>query len=227
MDFDGSIPLPIGTEVPQNTVLANSMLQLHGDNIEIHDETDGGWPTIITLETDSHPVGIAVDYLGTWHGQDVGMEEVDLLLSYEDGEWGWRAIVAFSTKKDAIDRGRYETDGYNGHELVPWNDDSRFERMEELLEEDVTPITYTEDHPTYAAHAMQEADNIHTLNRMFGIGKLKTLTRRRKRLFTKVVPKEVRWENKDTSLQELARDIVDDSQDVPSQRTNPTRWVTG
>jgi len=86
MEFDGAIPLPIGTEVPQNTVLANSMLQLNGDNINIHDETDSGWPTIITLEADGHPVGVAVDYLGTWHSQNIGIEEIDLLLSYEDGE---------------------------------------------------------------------------------------------------------------------------------------------
>lgn len=215
MEFDGGIPLPIGTKVPQNTVLANSMLQINGANIRIHNETDSGWPTIITLESHGHPVGIAVDYLGNWHSQDVGIEEIDLLLSYEDGEWEWRAIVAFTTKNDAIERGRYETAGYNGYELVQWNDSNRFERMEELLDEGVTPIAYTEDHPTYPAHAMQEADNIHTLNRMFKIGKLETLTRRRKRLFTKIIPREVRWEEKDTSLQKLAQEIVDSGQDMP------------
>lgn len=221
MVFDSSIPLPIGTKVPQNTVLANPMLKMRGDDIKIHDETDGGWPTIITLQTDGHPAGIAVDYLGTWHGQDVGMEEVDLLLSYEDGEWGWRVIVGFSTKYDATERGRYEMDGYNGYKLVPWNDDNRYERMEDLLDQDVTPIAYTEDHPRNAAHAMQEASNIHTLNRMFGIGKLKTLTKRRERLFTKVVPREVRWEDKNTSLQKLAQEIVDSSQDMPRPADEP------
>lgn len=221
MEFDEGIPLPIGTEVPQNTVLANSVLQVNGDNINIHDETDGGWPTIITLESNGHPVGIAVDYLGTWHSQDVGIEEVDLVLSYEDDELEWRAIVAFTTKNDAIERGRYETKGYNGYELVPWNDNNRFERIEELLDEEVTPIVYTEDHPTYAAHTMQEADNIYTLNRMFGIGELETLKRRRKRLFTKVVPRKMRWENKDTSLQNLAKEIVDSGQDVPQPADEP------
>jgi len=112
-------------------------------------------------------------------------------------------------------------EGYNGYELVPWNDNNRFERMEELLDEDLTPITYTEDHPTYPAHAMQEADEIHTINRMFGIGKLETLTRRRKRLFTKIVPKEVRWEDKDTSLQKLAQGIVESGQDAAQPADEP------
>jgi hypothetical protein len=189
------------------------MLEIRGDNIKIHEETDGGWPTIVTLETENHPVGIAVDYLGTWHGQDVGIEEVDLLLSYEDGEWGWRAIVAFTTKDDAINRGRYKTSGYNGYELVAWSDDNRYERMDKLLDQDITPIAYTEEHPTYPAHAMQEAGNIHVLNRMFGLGKLKTMEERREKLFKKVVPRDVRWDDEDTSLQDLARNVVENDED--------------
>jgi len=211
MDFDDSIPLPVGTMLPQNTVLANPILQVHGEHIEVHDETDSGWPTIVTFETSCHPAGLAVDYLGAWHSGDTGMEEVDLILSYEDGEWTWRAIVAYSTKRGAVDRGRYETDEYDGHEFVPWHTDNLFESMEELLDDNVTPIAYTEGKPTYAAQAMQEADNIHTLNRMFGIGELQTLTRRREQLFKRVVPREVRWKDKENPLQNLAKKVLDDS----------------
>ncbi|MDB2265835.1 hypothetical protein PM025_17300 [Halorubrum ezzemoulense] len=197
------------------------MVQLEGENIEVEAETDSGWPTIITLESDGHPAGIAVDYLGMWHGRNVGMEEVDLLLIYENGEWRWRAIVAFSTEQDAIERGQYEADGYNGYKLVPWNTDDRFDQMEELLDEDITPIVYDQDYPTNAAHVMQKADSIHTLNRILGIGQLKTLTKRRKQLFTKIVPRSVRWENKENSLQELARDVVDNRRDTPQPADEP------
>ena len=221
MEFEDAIPLPLGSKLSQNTVLANSMVQLQGENIEVEAETDSGWPTIITLESDGHPAGVAVDYLGMWHGRNVGMEEVDLLLFYENGEWRWRAIVAFSTKQDAIERGQYEADGYNGYKLVPWNTDDRFEEMEEVLDENITPIVYNEDHPTYAAHVMQKANSIHTLNRMLGIGQLKTLTKRRKRLFTKIVPRSVRWENKENSLQELAQDIVSDRRDISQPADEP------
>lgn len=209
MHFDGSIPLPIGTKVPQNTVLANPILQIEGHDIEIHDETDAGWPTIATMESDGHPIGVAVDYLGAWHSQEVGIEEVDLILSYEDGEWGWRAIVVFSNKREALERGRYESGGYNGYEFVPWNADDRYEKMDSLLDADVTPIAYTKDHRFNPAHAMQEAQDIETLNRMFGLGDLKTLESRRERLFSRIVPQKVRWAEKDTSLQDLARGIVD------------------
>ncbi len=221
MEFENSIPLPLGSKLSQNTVLANSMVQLEGENIEVEAETDSGWPTIITLESDGHPAGIAVDYLGMWHGRNVGMEEVDLLLIYENGEWRWRAIVAFSTEQDAIERGQYEADGYNGYKLVPWNTDDRFDQMEELLDEDITPIVYDQDYPTNAAHVMQKADSIHTLNRILGIGQLKTLTKRRKQLFTKIVPRSVRWENKENSLQELARDVVDNRRDTPQPADEP------
>jgi hypothetical protein len=119
MDFDGSVPLPVGTEHSQNTVSANPILQIQGEDIEVHSETDSGWPTIITMSLEYYDIGIAVDYLGTWHGGEVGMEEVDLILYYHDGEWMWRAIVAFSTKSDEIERGQYEIDGYEGYELVP------------------------------------------------------------------------------------------------------------
>jgi hypothetical protein len=216
MDFDDSIPLPVGTMLSQNTVLANPLLQVHWNNVEIHSETDSGWLTVATFETNGHPAGVAIDYLGAWHSRDTGMEEVDLTLSYDDGEWTWRAIVAFSTKSDAIERGRYETDGYNGHEFVPWHTDDLFESMEELIEENKTPIAYTEGKPTYAAQAMQEADNIHTLNRMFGIGNLETLTRRREELFKRVVPREVRWQDKDTSQPEWVEKIFSDDDESTS-----------
>ena len=221
MEFEDSIPLPLGSKLPQNTVLANSMVQLEGDNIKIEAETDSGWPTIITLESDGYPAGVAVDYLGIWHGRNVGMEEVDLLLSYEDGEWGWQAIVAFSTKQDAIERGQYKADGYNGYKLLPWNTDDRFEQMEELLDENITPIVYDENYPTNTALVMQKADSIHILNRILGIGQLKTLTKRRKQLFNKIVPRSARWEDKENSLQELARDIIDDQQDTPPSADEP------
>lgn len=145
------------------------------------------------------------------------MEEVDLLIGYKDGEWSWWTIVAFSSKNEAINRGRYGVDGYEGCELVPWNTDGRFGRMMELMDEDVTPIAYTEGKPQYPAHAIQEADDIHVLNRMFGLDDLETLEKRRERLFEKVVPREVRWQDKDTSLRDLARDIEDQEDDEDSE----------
>jgi hypothetical protein len=172
------------------------------------------------LDREEVSAGIAIDYLGLHTGK-TGIEEVDLVLLYQDGEWTWRAIVAFSSKSNAIEGGRYETDGYDGYEFVPWKADDRFDRMEALIEEDVTPIAYTKGEPTYAAHAMQEADKIHVLNRMFGIGGLKTLTRRRKRLFNRVVPQEVRWKDEDTSLQNLAKQIVGADEDTPDPADEP------
>ena len=85
--------------------------------------------------------------------------------------------------------------------------------MDELLDQDITPIAYTEERPTYPAHAMQEAGNIHVLNRMFGLGKLKTMEERREKLFKKVVPRDVRWDDEDTSLQDLARNVVENDED--------------
>ena len=223
MDFNGSVPLPIGPQVSHSTVLANSMIQIEADNIEVHDTTESGWPTIITMQSENHPVGVAVDYPGIWHSQDVGVEEVDLLIFYDDKEWYWRAVAAFTSKQNAIECGRYETDEYNGYELVPWTDDNRFEQMEELLEKNVTPITYRDDHFTHSAHAMQEANNIDTLKKMFRIEMLDTLMDRKNRVFNKIVPQEVRWKNKDTSLREIARNIEDDSPTVPQPSDEPYR----
>ncbi|MFB6198483.1 MAG: hypothetical protein ABEI52_09500, partial [Halobacteriaceae archaeon] len=213
VEFEDTIPLPIGTEVPHSTVTANPIIEVQGENIQIHDRTDRGWPTLVTYQYNEYSVGIAVDYLAL-HRQDVGMEEVDLLISYHDEEWSWQIVVAFSSQNEALERGHYKTDGYNGYELIPWNTDDRYEKMGDLMEDDITPIAYTEDHPEYPAHAMQSADNIGVLERMFDIDKLQTLERRQERLFTKVVPKEVRWDDKDTGLQDLARDILDDSNET-------------
>jgi hypothetical protein len=206
MDLDGVVPLPLGTKLARHTVAANPIVELQVDDINVVEETDSGWPTIITAEIDGQPVGVAIDYLGTWH--DIGMEEVDIVLAYEDGNYRWMAVVAFSTKADAIESGRYEIEDYDGFELIPWNTEDRYQRTKELRDDGITPIAYDEESPRYPAHAIQEANEIDTLLEMFGLDKLKTLEERRTRLFNRIIPRDERWE--ETPLQELAKDIVED-----------------
>lgn len=207
MNFDESVPFPIGTKLDNSTVDTNPLAHINGESIKVHDTTDNGWPAIITLDMDEGTAGVAISYPGKWHNW-TRMEEVDLIGEYRDGELIWYAIVIFGSKLSAIEKGRYEIQEYDSYEIVPWNADDRSNRMEDLIEENVTPIVCTESKFTSEACVMQKADDINVLNRMFRLENLNILTERRKRLFEKVVPREDRWADKDCSLQDVAKQVL-------------------
>lgn len=210
IDLQDSIPLPIGSKLPNNTVHANSMISLPADAIEFRGKTENGWPTVIRGENQDGPtVGVAVDYLGSWHTNQTQVEEIDLAIEYEDEDWFWFAVVVFSNRKAALELGDFETDGYDGYELVEWDSEDLADRLRELLDQDVTPLVYTDDHPLLPVHVIQSASNLGVLQRMFGLDRFNTLEERRERVFQNVVPREVRWEEKNTDLMDIAKKAED------------------
>lgn len=210
IELQDSIPLPIGSTLPNNTVHANSMLQLPADSIEIREDTENGWPTVIQAENSDGPtVGVAVDYLGSWHAQETQVEEIDLAIQYEDEDWFWFAVVVFSSREAALELGDFDIDGYNGYELVEWGSESLADRLRELLDEDVTPLVATEDHPLLPVHTIQSSSNLSVLQRMFGLDRFTTLEERQERVLQNVVPRDVRWEDKQNNLMDIAKKVED------------------
>lgn len=205
VNFDESVPLPIGTRVDNSTIKTNPLAQIYGEDIKTHDTTDNGWPAIITLDIDEGTAGVAISYPGTWH-RWTATEEVNLICEYRDGELIWYTIAAFGSKPSAVKNGRYEIQGYDSYEIVPWNADDRLSRMDNMMDKNVTPIVCTESRFTSKAYVMQKADDINVLNRMFRLENLNTLTKRRKRVFEEVVPQEVRCE--DNPLQDVAKRVL-------------------
>ncbi|WP_256289510.1 hypothetical protein [Halobellus inordinatus] len=211
VDFEDGIPLPIGTQLntPGRRVHANPLIRLLADDIEVHSSTKSGWPTIILGEQDDSRIGVAVDYPGDWHEGPI--DEINIVLTEDQN---WSAVVAYRNQTTAIEDGNYEIDNYEGYELHEWNPETHPEVIEDCVDREVTPIFYTADAPdSYNAHTYQLANSYRTLKRMFGLSRYSQIEDRQERLYTLVVPQDVRWEKEDRSMQKLAKDILNQDSD--------------
>lgn len=206
VNFEDGIPLPIGTQLntPGRRVHANPLIRLIADGIKIHSSTKSGWPTIILGEQNDSRIGVAVDYPGDWHEGPI--DEINLILTEDQN---WSAVVAYRNQSTAVEDGNYEIDNYGGYELHEWDIETHPEVIEDCVDRQVTPIFYTADGPErYYAHAYQQANSYRTLERMFGLSRYSQIEERQDRLYTLIVSRDVRWEGEDTSMQELAKDIL-------------------
>jgi hypothetical protein len=205
-DADTVLPLPLGVRISGRTVNASSVVGLQASEFETIDSTNDGWPTLVIGENDkpSEKEGVAIDYLGTW--RDAPVQEIDLVLSQDRN---WLAVVAFHTSDYAVKHANYEIEGYNGYELIDWPDykETGFKGLEERIDNKVTPIMYTADHPVYEAIALQRADNVDTLEQMFDLKRYTTLMERKEKLFNTVVPREERWRDFDTEQFDQLQDL--------------------
>lgn len=209
-DFDDGIPLPLGVKVPRHTVYANPLVRFEITDPEIRRSTEAGWPTLITGSQDGDDVGVAIEYVGQWH-KEKPIEEVDVIINSDQDRL---AMVAFANKEVAVEAGRYETQGYNGYELLPWSaKEDGIDIVEERLDDGITPIFYTENHPEYEAHAIQRASHYGTLESMFKLHEYSRIGPRHESLERMVIPREVRWEDKDTHLVDLANEVISDDAD--------------
>lgn len=211
VNLENGIPLPIGTDLDTDgrRVHGNPLVRQLTDEVEIRSSTDSGWPTIIVGEFEGSSLGVAVDYPGDWHNGPI--DEINVGIN-EDNDWF--AMISFRNKDTAIESGNYEIDGYEGYELHEWNPGSHHEVIEECLERNVTPIFYTPDFPyNHYAHAFQKADSYLSLKKMFGLSRYPQIEERQERLYNFVVPQDARWEDEDTSMQDLAKDILNQNSD--------------
>jgi len=211
VDFEDRIPLPMGTQLntPGRRVHAHPLLRLLADDIKIHSSTKSGWPTIILGEQDDSRIGVAVDYPGDWHEGPI--DEVNIVLTEDQN---WSAVVAYRNQSTAVEGGNYEIDDYEGYELHEWDPGTHPEVVENCVDRKVTPIFYTADAPDrYYAHAYQQAKSYKKLKRMFGLSRYSQIEDRQERLYNLVVSRDVRWEKEDTSMQELANDILNQDSD--------------
>ncbi len=202
------LPLPLGVAIPKRTVNASSVLNFTASEFEAVDSTEKGWPTLVigTDEEADATLGVAIDYLGIW--RDAPVQEVDIVL---DSDQTWWAVVAFHTSEHAENHANYEVDGYAGCEFIDWPDyvdmDLEEDVVEEYIDEKITPIMYTADYPSYEAIAVQRAENVGTLTRMFNLERYGTLMDRKERLYRRVIPREERWEELDTDQVDQLRDV--------------------
>lgn len=211
VDFEGGIPVPIGTQLktPGRRVHANPLINLLADDIEVRSSTKSGWPTIILGQEDNTRIGVAVDYPGDWHKGPI--DEVDIVLTEEQN---WSAVVAYKNQRTAVEDGNYEIADYKGYELHEWDPETHPDVIEDCIDRNVTPIFYTVDAPdSYYAHVYQQANSYRTLKRMFGLFRYSQIQERQDRLYKLVVSRDIRWEDKDTSMQDLAKDILDSNSD--------------
>ena len=211
VDFEDGIPLPIGAQLntPGRRVHANPLIRLLADDVEVRSSTNSEWPTIILGEQDDSCIGVAVDYPGDWHEGPI--DEINIVLTEDQN---WSAVVAYRNQSTAVEGGNYEIDDYEGYELRKWDPETHPEVIEDCVDRKVTPIFYTEDAPNrYHAHAYQQAKSYRILKKMFGLSRYSKIEDRQERLYTLVVSQDVRWEEEDTSLQELAKDILSQDSD--------------
>lgn len=210
------LPLPLGLNIPQRTVNARSVITLNASEFKMVDSTDKGWPTLVIGSNNEidEKLGVAIDYLGSW--RNVPVQEADLVLG---SDRTWWAVIAFHTADYAVDHANYEIDDYTGYELIDWADfkDKGFEEIQDYIHGGVTPITYTADHPVYEAIAIQQAEQVGTLTRMFNLSRYQTLMNRKERLYKRVIPREERWDKLDTDQFDQLRDLY---QSVTSDSDN-------
>lgn len=207
VDLEDGIPLPIGTELktPGRRVHGNPLVRQLTDEVEIRSSTGSGWPTIILGKFEDSSLGVAIDYPGDWHNGPI--DEINVGLN-EDKDWF--AMIAYRNKGIAVEDGNYEIDGYEGYELHEWNPGSHPEVIEDCIERNVTPIFYTPDSPNrHYAHVYQQADSYEPLREMFGLSRYSQIEERQERLYNLLVSRDDRWEEEDTSMQDLAKDILD------------------
>ena len=207
VNLEDGIPLPIGTalDTPGRRVHGNPVVRQLTDQVEVRSSTGSGWPTIILGEFEGSKLGVAIDYPGDWHEGPI--EEIDVGI---DEDKNWFAMVVYRNKQTAVQDGNYEIGDYDGYELQEWNEGSAPEIIEDCVERNVAPIFYTPENPhRYKAHAYQQADSFETLEKVFGLSRYSQIVERQERLYNLVVSRDDRWEDEDTSMQDLAKDILD------------------
>lgn len=212
VDFEHGIPLPIGAELntPGRRVHSNPLVRMLADDIEVHSKTKSGWPTIILGKQDDSRIGVAIDYPGDWHEGPI--DEINIVLTEDQN---WSAVVAYQNQSAAVENANYEIDGYEGYERHEWDPETHPEVIEDCTDRKVTPIFYTPDAPNrYYAHAYQQANSYRTLKKIFGLSRYSKIEDRQEQLYTLVISRDIRWEKEDTSMQELAKDILDQDSDT-------------
>ncbi|QLG61991.1 hypothetical protein [Halorarum salinum] len=209
--FEDAVPLPFGNEVDPagRKVSATPIIEFRMDDITVQSSTERGWPTLIVGDDAGTSVGIGLYYPGDWH--PVPVDEIDLILK-EDQTWA--VVVAYRTRRKAISDGNFDFGEFEGYECYEWATEARIEVIEYCTARGITPIFCNPTAPDrYIAYAYQEADSFNDLDRIFGLSRYPTVVERRKKLVNYVIPRDERWADKDTSLQEMAQDMFgeDDS----------------
>lgn len=205
------LPLPLGIGIPGRTVNANPVLNLTADHFEAVSSTADGWPTVVVGTEDDDRLGVAIDYLGAW--REAPVQEADLIL---DSDRTWWVVVAFHRSNLAVAHADYDVGGYAGYKYIDWRDfvEVGLEGLLEYVDDMVTPILHTANRPAYEAIALQRADEVDTLVRMFDLERYGTLMERQERLFNRVVSREERWAESDTEqfdqLRHVYESVVDD-----------------
>jgi len=180
------------------------------DDIKVHSKTKSGWPTIILGKQDDSRIGVAIDYPGDWHEGPI--DEINIVLTEDQN---WSAVVAYQNQSAAVENANYEIDGYEGYERHEWDPETHPEVIQDCTDRKVTPIFYTPDAPNrYYAHAYQQANSYSTLKKIFGLSRFSKIEDRQEQLYTLVISRDIRWEKEDTSMQELAKDILDQDSDT-------------
>lgn len=195
--------------MPFSTVKAPSMLDIDYRERKVIEKTESGWPTVITgtHANGQSDFGIAINSPGKWH-EKTPVQEIDLYLT-EDPDWQWTIVVVFDDVELAESEGHYHTHGYDGSRSISWTEVEDGPPLH-LTEENITPILHFEDFDfgidgfhIPVAYAFQRTSNFGILERMFDLPRYDTLMQRKDQLWNRVVPREKRWENENTKLQDI------------------------
>lgn len=206
----GTVSLPFGVHGDRHTKYDTPFLTLDLSDPEVKSATDGGWPTVIADDAGAEVLGVAADYPAQWH--DTPAWEIDVWV---DSSYDWWVLVEFEDLSTAEETGRYRWNDHAGVERRVWDREERtFKSMRADVNDETTPIYHVEDH-SLPAFAIQRATSYSTLERLFDLGRYDPLEDRRQRLEVATIPREERWENEDTSLQDLAAEVLDEDQDEP------------
>lgn len=209
----GEISLPLGVHGDRYTKYDVPLLTVSLSDPEVRSATDGGWPTVVVGEESRSVLGVAAGYPAQWHDSTPEWE-IDVLV---DSDYEWWVLVEFEDLATAEASGRYGWGDRDGVKRRPWDRKPlAFESVRETVDGTVTPIYHDETDHDLPAFAIQRADSYSTLKRMFDLRRYGPLAERREQLEVATVPRETRWEDEDTSLRDLAEDVVDDETDESS-----------
>lgn len=204
-DFQGGIKLPWGPYGERLTYYEDSFifLTLGINDAEVVETTENGWPTVIIGDQDETPVGVAIGHVTQLN--DKPAEEIDIFV---DSERDWWALVEFADLDAAVSSGRYETQGYDGYEVLPIDRRKEgFELFTDYADDHVTPIFEMDDDA--AAFAIQRASSYGTLDSMFRLATYAGVNDRQRSLERKILPRE-EWLDKN-SLTGIARNLSNDN----------------
>ncbi|NIC00255.1 hypothetical protein [Halobacterium sp. R2-5] len=205
LDLENGVPIPMGTQLNtlKRTVHADPFIRMKSDSAEIRSSTESGWPTIITGESSDSRFGVAVDYLGSWH--ETPVDEIDILLS-DDPEW--TIIVTYPRLDLAREDPNYDIGDCKGYETHEHESVDVGKTLVESFDRGAAPVFHgsSEYNSAFACH---RANSYESLKEMFNLSRYSHIEKREERIYNLVVSREARWEGKDTSMQDLAKDILD------------------